>query len=45
MLFSILVYPLGTKGKDGHSAAVHKLFLGELHRYYSGYKAVLIPFE
>ena len=24
---------------------LHKLFLGELYRYYSGYKVVLIPFE
>ena len=24
---------------------LHKLFLGELHRYYSGYNLVRIPFE
>ena len=24
---------------------LHKLFLGELHRYYSGYNPVRIPFE
>ena len=38
MLLSILVYPLGTP-------LLRKLFLCELHRYYSGYKLVRIPFN
>ena len=27
------------------ASLLHKLFLGELHRYYSGYNLVRIPFE
>ena len=41
---SAFTYPLRSKGKDGHSASA-KLFLGELHCYYSGYNLVRIPFE
>ena len=49
-MFSLLVYPLRSRGKDvveGRTVTslMHKLFLGELHRYYSGYNLVHIPFN
>ena len=40
--FYVLVYPL--KGRTV-TPLLHKLFLGELHRYYSGYYLVRKPFE
>ena len=44
LLFSILVYPLGTKGKDGHSTAAQNC-LGDSYRYYSAYRHVCICLE
>ena len=45
LLFSILVYTLYVVKGRTVTPLLHKLFLGELHRYYSGYNLVGIPVE
>ena len=43
--FVLCLYTLYVVKGRTVTSLLHKLFLGELHRYYSGYNLVRIPFE
>ena len=45
LLFCLYLYTLLEQKGRTVTLLLHQLFLGELHRYDSGYKIVCIPFE
>ena len=45
LIFFLYLYTLYVVKGGTVTLLLHKLFLGELHRYYSGYNLVRIPFE
>ena len=45
LIFFLSLYTLYVVKGRMVTPLLHKLYLGELHRYYSGYNLVPIPFE